>query len=116
MGAVEADQTHNCHRPSRTGKSTSIFSVLFFVLLFFFMRGAWPLSEQNGFWSFNISVFVRIECGAWPLSDQNGSWSFNILVFVRIECGAWPLSDQNGSWSSQPFSICQDGVCNSAFS
>ena len=92
MGAVEADQTHNCHRPSRTGKSTSIFSVLFFVLLFFFMRGAWPLSEQNGFWSFNISVFVRIECGAWPLSDQNGSWS------------------------SQPFSICQDGVCNSAFS
>ena len=25
---------------------------------------------------FNISVFVRIEYGAWPLSDQNGFWSY----------------------------------------
>ena len=67
-GAVEADQTHNCHTPSGTGESRSIFSVLFFVLLSFFMCGvSWPLTEQNGFWSFNILVFVRIECGAWPL-------------------------------------------------
>ena len=50
-GAVEADQSLNCHRPSGTGESRSKFSVLFFVLLSSFMCGAWPLSEQNGFWS-----------------------------------------------------------------